>query len=171
MSRWLALVPLVVLIALGLLFGLYSLNRDPQVQPQAMVGKPVPALSLPNLEDGRPVALAEALNGQPALVNFFASWCPPCEVEHPVLVDLAAQGVPIIGVAYKDAPPNTEAFLARLGDPFSIHLVDRDGRAGVEFGVTGVPETYLVGADGTILAKHAGPLSAEDAAALWAQRE
>ena len=155
----------------ALLFGLYSLNRDPQVQPQAMVGKPVPALSLPNLEDGRPVALAEALNGQPALVNFFASWCPPCEVEHPVLVDLAAQGVPIIGVAYKDAPPNTEAFLARLGDPFTIHLVDRDGRAGVEFGVTGVPETYLVGADGTILAKHAGPLSAEDAAALWAQRE
>ena len=136
-----------------------------------MVGKPVPALSLPNLEDGRPMALAQALNGQPALINFFASWCPPCEVEHPVLVDLAAQGVPIIGVAYKDAPPNTQAFLARLGDPFTIHLVDRDGRAGVEFGVTGVPETYLVGADGTILAKHAGPLSAEDAAALWGQRE
>jgi cytochrome c biogenesis protein CcmG/thiol:disulfide interchange protein DsbE len=92
-------------------------------------------------------------------------------VEHPVLVDLAAQGVPIIGVAYKDAPPNTQAFLARLGDPFNIHLVDRDGRAGVEFGVTGVPETYLVGANGVILAKHAGPLSAEDAAALWGQRE
>lgn len=170
MSRWLAYLPLAVLIGLALLFGLYSLNRDPQVNPQATVGKPVPALTLPNLEDGRPVPLAESLNGQPVLINFFASWCPPCEVEHPVLVDLAAQGVPIIGVAYKDAPPNTLAFLARLGDPFTIHLVDRDGRAGVEFGVTGVPETYLVAADGTILAKHAGPLSAEDAAALWAQR-
>ena len=171
MSRWLALLPLVALVALGLLFGLYSLHRDPQVQPDAMVGKPVPVLALPALADGRPVALAEALGGQPVLVNFFASWCPPCEVEHPVLMELEAAGVPIIGVAYKDAPPNTEAFLARLGDPFTTHLVDRDGRAGVEFGVTGVPETYLVGADGTILAKHAGPLSAEDAAALWGRRE
>ncbi|HMO43509.1 MAG TPA: redoxin family protein, partial [Phenylobacterium sp.] len=104
-------------------------------------------------------------------VNSFASWCPPCGVEHPVLVALAAQGVPLIGVAYKAAPPQTQAFLTRLGDPFTEHLVDRDGRGGVEFGVTGVPETYLIGADGVILAKHSGPLTAEDAAALWARRE
>lgn len=170
MNRWLALLPLVALIALGLMFGLYSLNRDPQVQPQAMVGKPMPQLSLPRL-DGTTGTLSQAAGGRPVLVNFFASWCPPCEVEHPVLMNLAAQGIPVVGIAYKDAPPQTQAFLERLGDPFTEHLVDRDGRAGVEFGVTGVPETYLIGADGVILAKHAGPLTAEDAAALWAKRE
>ncbi|WP_333588134.1 DsbE family thiol:disulfide interchange protein [Phenylobacterium sp.] len=171
MSRWLALLPLAALVLLALMFGLFSLNRDPQVQPQAMVGQPMPALTLPRLTDGAMRPLAQAAGGRPVLVNFFASWCPPCEVEHPVLVDLAAQGVPIIGVAYKDAPPQTQAFLTRLGDPFTEHLVDRDGRAGVEFGVTGVPETYLIGADGVILAKHSGPLTAEDAAALWGRRE
>ncbi|MDX5331666.1 MAG: DsbE family thiol:disulfide interchange protein [Caulobacteraceae bacterium] len=170
MTRWLAVLPLVALVALGLMFGLYSLNRDPQVNPEAMVGKPMPQLTLPRLNDGAVRALAEAAGGQPVLVNFFASWCPPCEVEHPVLMAMAAQGIPIVGVAYKDAPPQTQAFLTRLGDPFTEHLVDRDGRAGVEFGVTGVPETYLIAADGTILAKHAGPLTAEDAAALWAKR-
>jgi cytochrome c biogenesis protein CcmG/thiol:disulfide interchange protein DsbE len=170
MTRWLALLPLVALVALGLMFGLYSLNRDPQVNPEAMVGKPMPQLTLPRLNDGAVRSLAEAAGGQPVLVNFFASWCPPCEVEHPVLMEMAAQGIPIVGVAYKDAPPQTQAFLTRLGDPFTEHLVDRDGRAGVEFGVTGVPETYLVAADGTILAKHAGPLTADDAAALWAKR-
>jgi cytochrome c biogenesis protein CcmG/thiol:disulfide interchange protein DsbE len=159
MSRWLALLPLAVLLALGLLFGLYALHRNPQVQPQAMVGKPMPALTLPDLEDGTPVALRQAAGDGPVLVNFFASWCAPCEIEQPVLMELKAQKVRIVGVAYKDAPQNTRAFLSRLGDPFAARLVDRDGRAGVEFGVTGVPETYLVGADGVIRAKHTGPLN------------
>src|SRR5690606_184814 len=98
------------------------------------VGKPVPDLVLPSLDDGQPQALRAAIKG-PALVNVFASWCAPCEVEHPVLVALKGQGVRIVGIAYKDAPPNTKAMLARLGDPFAVRLVDRDGRAGVEFGV------------------------------------
>ncbi|MFN3521011.1 MAG: DsbE family thiol:disulfide interchange protein [Phenylobacterium sp.] len=165
MSRWLALLPLGVLVALGLLFGLYALNRNPQVQPEALVGKPVPDLSLPALEDGREVRVREAAKG-PILVNFFASWCAPCEIEHPVLVALKAEGVQVVGIAYKDAPDNTRAFLGRLGDPFAARLVDRDGRAGVEFGVTGVPETYLVGSDGVIIAKHTGPLTPESAEAL-----
>ena len=162
MSRWLALLPLIALVAMGLLFGLYSLNRNPQVQPDALVGQPA---------EGTPTPVRQALGGEVALVNFFASWCAPCEVEHPTLMALKGRGVKIVGVAYKDAPPQTQAFLTRLGDPFATRLVDRDGAAGIEFGVTGVPETYLVGADGVILAKHTGPLTVEDAEALLARVE
>ncbi|HPA37818.1 MAG TPA: DsbE family thiol:disulfide interchange protein [Phenylobacterium sp.] len=168
MTRWLAFAPLAVLAALALLFGVYGLNHDPKVEPRALVGKPLPEVSLPSLDDGRPVRLADAARG-PVLVNVFASWCAPCEIEAPVLVELKRQGVRIVGIAYKDAPPNTEAFLARLGDPYDARLVDRDGRAGIELGVTGVPETYLVGADGMILDKHSGPLTAEIAQAMLAK--
>jgi len=168
MSRWLAVLPLIVLLALGALFGFYALKRNPQVQPQAMVGKPVPNLSLPDLEQGRPVPLREMAAEGPVLVNFFASWCAPCEIEHPVLMALKARQVRIVGIAYKDAPQNTQGFLDRLGDPFAEALVDRDGRAGVEFGVTGVPETFLVGQDGVVQAKHTGPLTPEDAERLMA---
>jgi cytochrome c biogenesis protein CcmG/thiol:disulfide interchange protein DsbE len=162
MSRWLAFLPLVAILALGALFSLYALHRNPQVQPQALVGKTMPDLTLPSLEDGAPVRLREAAAEGPMLVNFFASWCAPCEVEAPQLNALAASGVRIVGVAYKDSPPKTQGFLARLGDPYVQRLTDRDGRAGVEFGVTGVPETFLVGADGVILAKHSGPLTDAD---------
>jgi len=88
-----------------------------------------------------------------------------------VLVALKRQGVRLVGVAYKDAPENTEAFLTRLGDPYAARLVDRDGRAGIELGVTGVPETYLVGADGMILDKHSGPLTEADAQAMLAKAQ
>lgn len=162
MKRWLAFAPLIVLIALAALFAGFALKRDPHVQPHALVGKPMPALSLPELDSGRAAPIRAATDG-PILVNFFASWCAPCEVEHPQLMALKAQGVKVVGVAYKDAPANTQAFLARLGDPFAERLVDRDGRGGLEFGVTGVPETYLVGSDGVILAKHTGPLTPDAA--------
>lgn len=168
MSRWLAAMPLIALAALALLFGLFALKHDPRVEPQALVGKPMPDLVLPTLDDGRSLRLREAARG-PLLVNIFASWCAPCEIEHPVLVEMKAQGVPVVGIAYKDAPDNTKAFLNRLGDPYVARLVDRDGRGGIELGVTGVPETYLVGADGMILAKHTGPLTAQVAKDLWAK--
>jgi cytochrome c biogenesis protein CcmG/thiol:disulfide interchange protein DsbE len=168
-TRWLAALPLIALAALGLLFAAYSLHRNPQVDPQAMVGKLLPALALPELEDGRPVALRQAAGDGPVLINFYASWCAPCEIEHPVLRGLQAQKVAILGVAYKDAPQNTRAFLSRLGDPFAARLVDRDGRAGIEFGVTGVPETFLIGKGGLIVAKHTGPMSPADAQALLAK--
>ena len=166
MSRWLAALPLLALAALGALFGLYALHRNPQVQPQALVGHPVPAISLPDLAGGAPVALRAAAADGPMIVNFFASWCGPCEVEHPVLMTLKGDRVRVVGVAYKDAPPKTQGFLSRVGDPFSQTLVDRDGRAGIEFGVTGVPETYVVGRGGKILAKHSGPLDEAEAGRL-----
>ena len=169
MSRWLAALPLIVMLALGALFGLYALHRSPHVEPQALVGKPMPDLTLPDLDSGRPVRFRELTAEGPVLVNFFASWCAPCELEQPVLVAMRARKIHIVGVAYKDAPQNTQAFLTRLGDPFARRLVDRDGRAGVEFGVTGVPETYLVGRDGVILAKHTGPLTDTEAAKLAAR--
>jgi cytochrome c biogenesis protein CcmG/thiol:disulfide interchange protein DsbE len=158
MRRWLAFTPLIVLAALAVLFAGYALKRDPRVSPHAMVGKPMPNLTLPALSSEQRIPLRTAPEG-PMLVNFFASWCAPCELEHPQLMALKAQGVRIVGIAYKDAPANTYAFLNRLGDPFAARLVDRDGRAGLEFGVTGVPETYLIGSNGMILAKHTGPLT------------
>jgi cytochrome c biogenesis protein CcmG/thiol:disulfide interchange protein DsbE len=161
-KRWLAFTPLLVLVALAALFAGYALKRDPHVQPHALVGKAMPAPLLPELTSGRAAAIRDPSDG-PILVNFFASWCAPCEIEHPQLMALKAQGVKVVGIAYKDAPGNTQAFLARLGDPFAERLVDRDGRAGLEFGVTGVPETYLVGSDGVIIAKHTGPLTPDAA--------
>ncbi|MDB5419611.1 MAG: cycY [Phenylobacterium sp.] len=166
MRRLLPFLPLVVLAALGLLFGLFALNHNPHVEPHALVGKPVPDVTLPSLDDGRPVRVRDLARDGPVVINFFASWCGPCEIEAPALMALKAQKVRMVGVAYKDAPTNTQGFLNRVGDPFAQRLVDRDGRAGIEFGVTGVPETYLVGADGVILDKHTGPLGEADARAL-----
>ena len=169
MSRWLAALPLIALAALAVLFAGYALHRNPQVQPQALVGKPMPDLRLPTLEGAGAIALREVSAEGPMLVNFFASWCAPCEVEQPMLMAMKARGVRIVGVAYKDAPSNTQAFLGRLGDPYALRLTDRDGRAGIEFGVTGVPETYLIGRDGRIVAKHSGPLDRAAAERLVAQ--
>jgi cytochrome c biogenesis protein CcmG/thiol:disulfide interchange protein DsbE len=174
MSRWIAVLPLVVLAALAFLFVGYGLHHDPHVQPQALVGKPMPDLSLASLDDSSRVHLRDSLNSGPIVVNFFASWCGPCELDQPSLLYLRQKGVRIVGIDYEDVPPrgSTEAardFLRRLGDPFFRRLVDPDGRAGIDFGITGVPETYLVSASGRILAKHTGPMSKADADELAAR--
>ncbi|MFL5297139.1 MAG: DsbE family thiol:disulfide interchange protein [Phenylobacterium sp.] len=166
MTRWLAALPLVALAALAILFAGYALHRNPHVEPHTLVGKPMPDLTLPDLSGGQPARLKDALQAGPLLVNFFASWCGPCEIEHPVLMAMHGRHVRMVGIAYKDAPPNTQGLLTRMGDPYAQTLVDRDGRAGIEFGITGVPETYLIGRDGKVLAKHTGPLSEADAQAL-----
>ena len=132
MTRWLSFLPLVALAALAALFGLYALHRNPQVQPHALVGKPMPDLTLPSLDDRQPVRLREVTAGGPVLVNFFASWCAPCQVEAPALMKLKSEGVRIVGVAYEDVPPRgsqdaTREFLSRLGDPYARRLVDIQG--------------------------------------------
>jgi cytochrome c biogenesis protein CcmG/thiol:disulfide interchange protein DsbE len=164
-KRWLLVLPLVALLALAALFVGYALKHDPHVDPAALVGKPAPRVALAPLAGGAAQPLPDLVKG-PFLVNFYASWCAPCRIEHPALMALKAQGVPIVGVAYKDRPEAAKAFVEGLGDPFTTIVLDPDGRAGVEYGVSGVPETFVVGGDGRILAKHAGPLTPEAAETL-----
>lgn len=162
MKRWLPVIPLVVLAALAILFVGWSLKRDPAFKPDALVGQSVPETVLPILSAGvagpAHVDIKTAGVGRPMIVNVFASWCAPCRIEHPRLLALQAQGIAVVGIAYKDEPEATQAFLDELGDPFAMVLVDREGRAGLDLGVSGVPETFAVDAMGRIVAKTSGPL-------------
>jgi cytochrome c biogenesis protein CcmG, thiol:disulfide interchange protein DsbE len=139
-----------VLFAIGL-------TRDPSRIPSPLIGKAAPALRLATLDGG--VIDTGALGAQPVLVNFWASWCPPCLEEHPLLMELARTGVRIIGLNYKDDPAAARQWLARHGNPFALIAQDRDGRAGLDWGVYGVPETFVVDAQGVIRHKHIGPLT------------
>ena len=145
MRRLAAFAPLAALALAIALFAGWSLRRGPQVTPMAMVGKPLPDLVLARLNAQGGDSLRAVAKG-PALVNFYASWCAPCAAESPALLALKAEGVRIVGVAYKDDPADSTAFLKRLGDPYAVRLADRTGTAGIEFGLTGVPETYAVDA-------------------------
>lgn len=167
MRRLIFLLPLAALAAAIIVFAGWSLKRNPQVVPMAMVGKPMPALSLERLDGSGKDTLRGVVHG-PALVNFYASWCAPCAQESPSLMALKYEGVRIIGIAYKDTPEASAGFLKRLGSPYAVILADPDGAAGIEFGVTGVPETYAVDAAGIIRAKRAEPIDVEDAEALLA---
>lgn len=132
-------------------------DRDVSQLPSAMVGKPAPMMMLPSLlDEGRRVSASD-FAGRAFLVNVFASWCAPCRAEAPALA-LLSEDIPIFGIAYKDRPEDSRRFLTDYGNPFAAIGIDRDGDAGMKWGVYGVPETFLVGADGTILLRHAGPI-------------
>ncbi len=162
----LAALPLIVFLALAGLLYLRLYAGDAAKLPSALVGHPAPSLKLATL-DGSPLADADLREGKVTVVNVFGSWCQPCHFEHPVLLALAAlpdvkEGrVRLIGMAQKDSPENVRRFLGADGDPFSRVALDPDGRAGIEWGVYGVPETYVVKGDGTIAYKFVGPLTHE----------
>ncbi|MBM3555240.1 MAG: DsbE family thiol:disulfide interchange protein [Alphaproteobacteria bacterium] len=149
----------VVAIALGV-----GLSLKPREIPSALIDKPVPDFALGPVKgrkDG--LAAADFRQGEVAILNVFASWCGPCRVEHPVLVDLAKQtSVPLHGLNYKDKPDAAREFLATLGDPYRKTGADLDGRVGIDWGVYGVPETFIVDKSGRIRMKHIGPLTPAD---------
>ena len=159
----LALVPLALFVAIGVFLAL-GLGRDPARLPSTLVGKPAPAVDLPPLPGRGESGFSSRadLGGAPMLVNVFASWCVPCRIEAPVLERLAGQGVVIHGIAYKDRPEASLEFLKELGDPYRKVGVDRDGRAAIEWGVYGVPETFVVDKAGRVVHRHVGPLQPRD---------
>lgn len=162
MKRLLPFIPLAVVLALCALFGLWALKHNPEYRPDALVGQPVPETVLPMLDGAtagsRNLDLKTAGVGRPMLINVFASWCLPCKAEHPNLMALKARGVAVVGVAWKDDPADTRRFLDEMGDPYAMVLVDREGRAGVDLGISGAPETFAVDAMGKVVAKSSGPL-------------
>ena len=158
----LALTPLIALVALIVLFAT-NIERDPNFIPSALINKPVPEFVLPPIDDGIDSLgfNQNDLLGQVSVVNVFASWCVPCRDEHPLLMELASEGVHIFGINQKDAPENARAFLTELGNPYWRIGADRDGRASIDWGVYGVPETFVVNTNGIITYKFTGPLTRE----------
>lgn len=163
MRRFLFVLP--VLVFLGVSVGLaIGLTRDPSVLPSALLDQPLPVLSLPPIEAyGETGLQSDDLPGEPVLINVFASWCAPCRIEHPVLDRLTREeGVPLYGINYKDQPAAAAAWLVEMGDPYAAIGADADGRAAIDLGVYGVPETFIVDGDGRIVYRHAGAVMPRD---------
>lgn len=159
--RWLIFVPPAVF---GLLAGLFfagMLRDDPEGLPSALVGRVAPPLAVAPLGDLP--ALTDAALREPGakVVNIWASWCAPCRAEHPVLVDLADEGVPVHGINFKDDPAKALAFLAELGNPYATVGADLAGRTGIAWGAYGVPETFVLDGDGRVRLRYAGPITRE----------
>jgi DsbE subfamily thiol:disulfide oxidoreductase len=165
MRRWPVLLPVVVFVVLVGFFGwrliLMQKGDTPNLIPSVMINKPAPSFDLPALLLDKPGLKSDDLKGQVTLVNFFASWCIPCRVEHPLLSQLGSH-VKLVGIVYKDKPEAARGFLDTLGDPYKAIAQDRDGRVGIDFGVYGVPESYLIDKEGRIRYKQVGPFTPED---------
>ncbi len=165
---WLAAIPVVVFALLALMFW-KGLSGNPSELPSALIGKPVPDFSLPAIEGlGIPGFDSAGLKqGQVTLVNIWASWCGPCRIEHPILMELSKRSdIRLHGLNYKDDPANALRFLETLGQPYAAAGADIAGRAGVDWGVYGVPETFVIDGQGIIRFKFVGPLSPEAISAV-----
>lgn len=153
------LIPLALFGVLA--WFLYSgLSLNPREVPSPLIGKPAPGFALVRLDEPQKTVRRDDLLGKPWIMNVWASWCAPCREEHPVVIDLAQRGgVPVVGLNYKDRPADARNWLLRLGDPYAVTLVDFDGKVGIDFGVYGVPETFVIDAQGVIRYKHVGVLT------------
>ncbi len=175
--RILFLAPAAIFLALAGLFLVRLFAGDASRVPSALIGRPVPALDLPALEGLRGpsgavpgLRAADLAGGGVTLVNVWASWCAPCRLEHPLLIALSREpGVRVVGINYKDDPENARRFLGALGNPFAAVGVDPNGRSAIEWGVYGVPETFVVDGQGRIRHKHIGPLTPETMAGFREQ--
>ncbi len=161
MRRLLYLLPVALLAVLGIAFAV-GLGRDPQKLPSVLLGKPMPSFALPSIDGSTAGFASNELMGKVSLVNVWASWCPPCRIEHPILMDIAKSGIPIYGINYKDKPEDAARFLSNLGNPFTAIGADRDGKVAIDLGVYGYPETFVTDRNGIIRYKHVGPISKPD---------
>ncbi len=154
------IVPLLLFLGFAAAF-FAGLGRDPHAVPSALIDKPVPEFALPALVDDRPGLATADLKRAVTLVNVFASWCVECRLEHPLLMRLAKEGVEIDGINYKDKPEDARRWLTDLGNPYKRIGADVSGAVGIDWGVYGVPETFVIDRGGTIRYKQTGPLSAD----------
>jgi cytochrome c biogenesis protein CcmG, thiol:disulfide interchange protein DsbE len=154
------LFPVAFIALAGVLF--YGLFRDPREVPSPLIGKPAPALTVPMLHDANASFTPEQMKGKVWLLNVWASWCPPCKEEHPVLLELSKKNiVAIVGHNYKDKREAALEVLRTTGDPYAISIFDEQGKTALDWGVYGAPETFLIDAQGIIRAKHVGPVTNE----------
>lgn len=160
MRKLLFFIPLVVFLTLGVVFYL-QLGKDTQYMPSALVGKKVPEFTLVSLQDDQAYTHKDLPN-TPYLINFWGTWCPACHVEHPFLMELANSGVPIIGIDYKDQKDLAVQWLEQKGNPYQAILMDEIGNFGVDMGVTGAPETFVVDRSGVVVYRHQGVINAEN---------
>jgi cytochrome c biogenesis protein CcmG/thiol:disulfide interchange protein DsbE len=164
-NRLLYALPLLTLLIMAGFFGWSLLSgRDPASIGSVMVNRPAPNLAAPSLREGQPALTSDLLKtGKPVLLNFFASWCTPCLAEHPLLLRLKQrEGATIIGIAWKNKPDEARAWLARLGDPFTAVGTDYDGKLSLDWGLSGVPETYLIDATGVVRLHFHAPITEKD---------
>lgn len=155
-------VPLIIFLAMGVFLAI-GLKLDPRHVPSPLIDKPVPDFSLPRLDDAAQVFNPAELRGTVWVLNVWASWCVSCRAEHDVLKDLVARNpVPVVGLNYKDAVVDARTWLARLGDPYTLSVVDANGQVGIDWGVYGVPETFVIDREGVIRYKHVGPIDSND---------
>ena len=158
---WMFIIPFILFLAVATL--LYrGLSNDPTQLPSTLVGQPMPAFSLPSLDDPNKIITNTDLIGTPALVNVWATWCPTCMVEHSELKKLAEQGVRIVGVSYKDYRTSAQAFLANQGNPYQAVIFDEKGDLGLDLGVYGAPETFVLDAKGIVKYRLVGMVTVQE---------
>lgn len=165
-GRLLAVIAVLGGVLAFALMGIYGLNNDPRELPSALLNKPFPAFEQPALGQPDKLLTRQDLLGKPALVNVWATWCPTCRAEHGYFNQLAAQGVPIIGINYKDDSAKAQQWLQDLKDPYVLNISDPKGSLGMELGVYGAPETFIIDAQGVIRYKYVGAVDDQ----VWRER-